>query len=177
MILIVDDDQSVRLSISLALSKAHLDCRAVATEREALEIVRDESTRLVVLDMNLSLTTTGRDGVEILRKIKVLRPEMPVILITAWGTIPLAVQSMNYGATDFITKPWSNQDLILKVRRALRMAQEAEAEAGKIESLETVERSAVVKAISACNGNLSLAAERLGITRQALYRRIEKYGL
>lgn len=177
MILIVDDERAVRLSISLALTKAGLQCQAVATEKEALVAVRDESTRLVILDMNLTVSTTGRDGIELLRKIRILRPHMPVILITAWGTIPLAVQGMNFGAVDFMTKPWSNEDLIAKIRKALKSVEESEAAAARIEPLESVERSAVVKAITSCNGNLSLAAERLGITRQALYRRIEKYGL
>ncbi len=64
--------------------------------------------RLVLLDMNFSLSINGEEGIELLRKIKILKPEMPVILITAWGSVELAVKGMKLGASDFVTKPWNN---------------------------------------------------------------------
>ena len=76
--------------------------------------MRSDDVELAILDMNLHSGTDGRDGIELLRKIKILRPDMPVILISAWGTIPLAVEGMNYGAADFVSKPWSNRDLLAK---------------------------------------------------------------
>ncbi len=176
MILIVDDENAVRLSISLALSRAGYACECASTEAEAMDHVRDEALQLVVLDMNLTLTTTGQQGLEMLRKIKILRPEVPVIMLTAWGTIPLAVQSMSLGAEDFLTKPWSNADLLAKVRKFLSR-HEAEAVEESAPTLDEIERDAVIKALRACDGNLSNTARRLGITRQALYRRMEKYGL
>lgn len=175
MILIADDDQAVRSSISLALSKAGLPNDAVGSEEALLERVRDERTRLVVLDMNLTLSTTGRQGIELLRKIKVLRPEMPVICITAWGTIPLAVEGMAHGAVDFMTKPWSNRDLVDKIRKALSQAEHEARQQASTATLDSVERQAVVKALRQADGNLTAAAAALGITRQALYRRMKKY--
>lgn len=177
MILIIDDDRAVRMSMSLALSKKGMECLAVATEAEALAAVRKQEVRLAVLDMNLTLSTTGRQGIELLRKIRVLRPDMPVILISAWGTIPLAVEGMGYGAVDFITKPWSNDDLAAKIRKALARADDSISKAQHIDTLDEMEREAIIKAVRTSGGNLSEAAARLGITRQALYRRIEKYGL
>lgn len=173
MILIVDDDNAVRLSLSLALKRAGFDSTAVGTEAEALASVRDSHIRLAILDMNLTLSTTGRNGVEILRKFRILRPDLPVIMITAWGTIPLAVETMNYGAVDFITKPWSNADLIAKVKKALN---DRELEA-RSETLDEMEREAIKQALRRCDGNLTEAARQLGITRQSLYRRIEKFKL
>lgn len=177
MILIVDDDNAVRTSISLALTRKGFDCKAVSTEAEMLDAVRGEKIRLVILDMNLTLSTTGEQGIELLRKIKVLSPELPVILITAWGTIPLAVEGMNHGASDFITKPWSNADLTAKVRRLLALSDDNRRKQHHIDTLDDIERDAIVKAIRLSDGNLSVAAQKLGITRQTLYRRIEKYGL
>lgn len=177
MILIVDDEQAVRLSIGLALNKAKLEFMAVGTEPEAMAAVRDPRVCLVVLDMNLRLSTTGEQGLEMLRKIKVLRPELPVIMLTAWGTIPLAVSSMNYGATDFMTKPWSNEDLLRKIRRALNAAEAQAAAPQQPDTLDTLERRAIEDALRRCGGNLSTAAQQLGITRQALYRRMQKFGL
>lgn len=175
MILIVDDDNAVRMSIGLALKRAGYESLATRTEEEALHAVRDRNIKVTILDMNLTLTTTGQDGIEMLQKIRILRPEMPVILITAWGTIPLAVKAMNLGAFDFMTKPWSNEDLVAKVRRALRMLTEKESK--EPESLDDIERHAITEALRHCDGNLSEAAARLGITRQTLYRRIEKFKL
>lgn len=177
MILIVDDDNAVRLSIGLAMKRAGIDYEAVSNEPDALAAVRREETELVILDMNLTLTTTGRQGLEMLQKIHILRPGLPVILITAWGTIPLTVEAMNLGAVDFVTKPWSNNDLIAKVRKALANRRAEQLAAEHVDTLEDMERQAIVEALRRCDGNLSTAAQQLGITRQALYRRIEKYKL
>ena len=150
---------------------------AVGNEDEALAAVRDERVALVILDMNLTLSTTGRQGVEMLRKIRILRPEIPVIMITAWGTIPQAVTTMAYGATDFVTKPWSNADLVARIKKALA-GSEARNEADRhAKTLDEMESEAISEALRRCGGNLSEAAKQLGITRQSLYRRIEKYKL
>ncbi len=177
MVLIIDDDNAVRLSIGLALRKARIESMAVGNEEDALANVRDEKIKAVVLDMNLSMTTTGRQGLELLQKIKILRPEIPVILITAWGTIPLAVKSMNLGAADFVTKPWSNEDLVKKINKALAEAEARQTEESRHETLDEMERQAIEEAIRRCDGNIALAARQLGITRQSLYRRLEKFGL
>lgn len=177
MVLIVDDDNAVRLSIGLALKRAGIDCEAVSNEADALIAVRREETELVILDMNLTLTTTGKLGLEILQKINILRPGLPVIIITAWGTIPLTVEAMSLGAVDFFTKPWSNNDMVAKVRKTLARRRAALADGAHVDTLEDMERRAIVEALRRCDGNLTTAAQQLGITRQALYRRIEKYKL
>ncbi len=177
MVLIIDDEGAVRLSIGLVVRRCGYEPLEASTERDALELVRDERVKLVVLDMNLTLSTTGRQGIEMLRKIKILRPEVPVILLTGWGTIPLAVEGMSYGAADFMTKPWSNDDLRQKIKKLIAESDRSIAESRRVDSLELVEREAIMRAIELSEGNLSVAAQKLGITRQALYRRIEKYGL
>lgn len=176
-ILIVDDDNAVRLSIALALRRAGLESEALSNEDDALTAVRDERTALVILDMNLTLSTTGRQGLEMLQKIRILRPDIPVILITAWGTIPLTVEAMNLGAVDFLTKPWSNNDLVAKVKKAIARSEAARAADQHVDTLEDMERRAIIDALRRCDGNYTIAAQQLGITRQALYRRIEKFKL
>jgi two-component system NtrC family response regulator len=172
MILIVDDDIAIRQSIGLMLRQAKFDFKSVSNESDCITAVRTENVQLVILDMNLSLTTTGEQGIEILRKIKILSPDVPVILISAWGTIPLAVQGMNYGAVDFITKPWDNRDFIAKIRKAINAAKPT-----KLKTLDEIERDAILGALKQSDGNLSQVATALGITRQALYRRMEKHGI
>lgn len=123
MILIVDDNETVRLSLSLLLKRAGHDVASVATPDEAITAARSEaSLRLAVIDMNFSTATDGREGLELLRRLKVLRPDLPVILITAWGSIPLAVEGMRLGACDFITKPWVNRVMLQRVETALALA-------------------------------------------------------
>ena len=122
MILIADDDNAIRLSLSLLLRKAGYEVEQAATPAATIEQVRKAAPQLVILDMNFSHATTGEEGITLLRQIKVLRPEVPVILITAWGSIPLAVEGVRCGAFDFITKPWSNHELLQRVSTALELS-------------------------------------------------------
>jgi len=176
MILIVDDDNTIRLSIGLMLKQAGLDYEAVSSEDEALAAVRRPGLELVILDMNLTCSTTGRQGIELLRKIRILAPAAPVIMLSAWATVPLAVEGMSYGAVDFVTKPWSNRDFMAKIRKALAAA-EAARTADSVATLDSTERQTIIKALRQADGNLSAAAQLLGISRQSLYRRMEKFGI
>lgn len=122
MILIVDDDAAVRLSLKLLLSRNGFETCEASSPKEAMTVVRTTTPRLVILDMNFSRTTTGEEGLVLLRQIKIFHPTVPVILITAWGSIPLAVEGVRAGAFDFITKPWDNQALLQRVNVALDLS-------------------------------------------------------
>ena len=121
MILIVDDDKTIRLSLGLLLKRAGYAVDNAATPDEALAKVRQTTFDLILMDMNYSRNTTGEEGIELLRKVKIFQPDTPVILITAWGSIELAVEGMRRGAFDFITKPWNNQLLLQRVQTALSL--------------------------------------------------------
>lgn len=121
MILIIDDDSAIRSSLSFMLKRAGYEVEAVASPKEAMDVVRTVSPRLVLMDMNFSLTTTGEEGLTLLRQVKLFRPDTPVILMTAWGSIQLAVQGMQAGAFDFITKPWNNAALLQRIETALQL--------------------------------------------------------
>ncbi|HEY3569690.1 MAG TPA: sigma-54 dependent transcriptional regulator [Thermoanaerobaculia bacterium] len=122
MILIVDDDPSVTASLSLLLKRHGHPARGARTPEEALELLREQDFDLVLQDMNFSRATSGEEGLELLAGIRRLRPRLPVILITAWGSIALAVEGMKAGAADFVTKPWSNAQLLQAVETALSLA-------------------------------------------------------
>ena len=94
-ILIVDDDFSVTASLKLLLKQAGYQTQSVATPGEALDILAQTSFDLILQDMNFSRKTTGEEGIALLKDIKARWPRMPVILITAWGSIPLAVQGVH----------------------------------------------------------------------------------
>jgi two-component system NtrC family response regulator len=122
MILIVDDDPAVTASLSLLLKQAGYPAEAAATPAAALARLDRRDVRLVLQDMNFSRATTGEEGLRLLADIKARRPEVPVLLITAWGSIELAVEGMKAGAADFITKPWGNDQILGAVRTALELA-------------------------------------------------------
>lgn len=126
MILIVDDDPVIRTSLRMLLSNAGYSTDTADSPVRAMEVVRRSVPELVLLDMNFSRFTTGHEGLTLLRQIKIFAPEVPVILMTAWGSIELAVEGMKAGAFDFITKPWDNRNLITRIATALNMSREPE---------------------------------------------------
>src|ERR1044071_6029459 len=117
-ILIVDDDASVTASLALLL-KQHGYATVPAHEpMEALAVLRRERPSLVIQVMNFSRRTTGEEGLALLQRIRAEEPLLPVILITAWGSIQLAVEGMKRGASDFLTKPWANATVLQSVETA-----------------------------------------------------------
>ena len=123
MILIIDDDIAVCTSLLLLFQKEGLEAIAAHTPVEALEAFRRSVPDLVVLDMNFSNQTTGEDGLKLLNTLKARYPTVPVILLTGWATIELAVKGMKIGAADFLHKPWQNAHLLQSVRTALNLQQ------------------------------------------------------
>lgn len=122
MILIIDDDSAVRSSLSFMLKRAGYEAQVVPGPREAIEVVRTVAPDLILMDMNFTLSTTGEEGLTLLKQVKVFRPDTPVILMTAWGSIQLAVQGMQVGAFDFIPKPWNNAALLQRIETALELS-------------------------------------------------------
>lgn len=122
MILVIDDNEAIRSSLSFMLRRAKHDVEVAASPAEAIEVVRAREPRLILMDMNYSLSTDGDEGLLLLKQVKVFRPAVPVILMTAWGSIELAVKGMRLGAFDFITKPWNNAALMQRIETALELA-------------------------------------------------------
>src|SRR5690606_19586537 len=120
-ILIIDDDRTVCQSLKLLFSKAGFSVQTIYNPLNVLEFVTSFFPDIVLLDLNFSVDTSGREGLHILEKIRNVFPELPVILITAWGTLDLAVDGMKRGARDFITKPWDNQQLLESVQTQLNL--------------------------------------------------------
>jgi DNA-binding NtrC family response regulator len=118
-VLIVDDDASVIASLSLLLKQGGYATRSAASPAEALALIEAEPLALVLQDMNFARQTSGEEGLALLSAIRARRPQLPVILITAWGSIQLAVEGMRAGAADFVTKPWTHTQILGAVRTAL----------------------------------------------------------
>ena len=121
MILIIDDDPAIRSSLMFLLKRSGMDAMAASGPSEAIGVIRDVTPQLILMDMNFGIATDGADGLRLLERIKSVIPHVPVILMTAWGSIELAVKGMQAGAFDFITKPWSNLTLMQRIGIALEL--------------------------------------------------------
>ncbi len=121
MILIIDDDKAVRTSLLLLLEQHALPARDAGTANEALAWLHHNTPLLIILDLNFSLETSGDEGMRLLRQIRKIYPAVPVIILTGWATIELAVKGMKEGANDFINKPWNNDHLLATVNLLLNL--------------------------------------------------------
>lgn len=122
LVLIVEDDPAVQISLALLLKQAGYRTLLADDAKSALELLTQHPVQLVVQDMNFSLQTSGEEGLALLEHIRLQWPLLPVLLMTAWGSIALAVRGMKLGAADFFTKPWDNQQLLDLLQTTLELA-------------------------------------------------------
>lgn len=118
-ILIIDDDTAVCMSITLLLKRRGFDCFAIHRPVEVLEKIERNLPDLILLDMNFTIDTSGKQGLKLLRTLQENYGSIPVILMTGWATVQLAVEGMKLGAKDFIAKPWDNTHLVNSIKTIL----------------------------------------------------------
>ncbi len=184
-ILLLDDDPDVGLAAQLLLNRrvAAVTClRRPAELQGALDRLQPA---LLLLDLNFGPGRTGgAQGLQLLAEVQQRAQPPAVVVMTAYADIELAVQALKRGAFDFITKPWDNVRLIATCREALLRSTLATADEAQpplatepVRTLAAQERAAVLAAMAEAEGNLSAAARKLGLSRAALYRRLDKHGL
>jgi CheY-like chemotaxis protein len=120
-ILIVDDEKNIRLALSMALEQLDIPVETAASGEEALERLAQGGYELMLLDLRMP----GLDGMEVLRQVSQQRPEIKVIIITAYGSIDLAVEAMKLGAVDFLQKPFDVGQVREVVHRILEKSGES----------------------------------------------------
>ena len=167
-ILIADDNTAILTAMRYLLEGTFEQVLTTTQPDDILKLMAQQPIDLVVLDMNFTLgVNSGQDGLLWLQAIRKHHPEIPVVLITAYADVSLAVRGLKRGAADFITKPWDNDELVRKLKDVLDAADE-------VATLDEVEAEHIRRAIDRFHGNLSKAAEVLGITRQTLYNKMKK---
>ena len=174
-ILIVDDDPDVLKAAAAALGREadRVDTALAPDDLAAQAHLYDA----VLLDMNFAAgERDGAAGLDGLARLHAADPALSVVLMTTYGGVALAVQALKRGAADFILKPWRNEALAEAMRAAAALTAERRA-SGAAMNLEEMERRAIIRALSIYEGNVSHAAAALGLTRPALYRRMERHGL
>ena len=169
-ILVVDDNASILTAMRYLLDSVFERVLITTQPDDILKLMAQQTIDLVLLDMNFTMgVNSGNEGLFWLRAVRKQHPETPVVLMTAYAEINLAVKGLKSGAADFITKPWDNDELVRKLKDVLDMQNE-------IVSLDDMEKDHIRRAIDRCHGNLSQAAELLGITRQTLYNKMKRLG-
>ena len=167
-ILAVDDNPAILTALKICLDSVFERVLTLTSPDGILALLNQESVDIILLDMNFTLgVNSGQDGLFWLRTIHKKHPDIPIVLITAYADVQLAVRGLKSGAVDFITKPWDNDVLIRTLKDAVDRSRD-------IAPLQQVESDHVHKAVEKCHGNISKAAEMLGITRQTLYAKIKK---
>lgn len=164
-LLVVDDNPAILTAAKICLGGVFERIITLSSPESVLTTIQQEQVDLILLDMNFSLgVNSGQEGMLWLSAIHRRHPDIPIVLITAYADIKLAVRAMKNGAVNFVTKPWDNDELIRVLKDAIDKSTE-------VVPLEEVEKEHVKKAVGKCKGNMKRAAEMLGITRQTLYKK------
>ena len=119
-ILIVDDDEDILFSARVWLKKFFTEVSCLSQPKNILKFLSEQQVDTVLLDMNFRKGfENGQDGLYWMQEIKTLEPQLPIILMTAYGEVELAVEALKNGASDFILKPWNNEKLYASVNLAV----------------------------------------------------------
>ncbi len=189
-ILIIDDNKAVRMSLEMVLGSEFDSVLTIGDPKLLPALLSNGDFDAVLLDMNFDNSRLdGSEGLFWLARIKEMPQPPAVVLITAFGDIQLAVEALKRGGDDFVTKPWDNDDLIDKVKSAIRknrmarsdravlsQARDAKARQDKLDAmtLDELKSDHINSVVARCNGNLTQAAKLLGINRQTLYNQLKK---
>ncbi|MFL5296141.1 MAG: response regulator [Phenylobacterium sp.] len=174
LILVADDDPDVLKAAAATLARPGVVVETLASP-ESLP-ARAAAADALLLDMNFAVgARSGAEGFDVLAAVQAADPALSVVLMTTYGGVTLAVEALKRGAVDFVLKPWRNEALNNAIEAAATLT--AERRAGAALNLDELERRAIQRALQVHGGNVSRAAAALGLTRPALYRRMERHGL
>src|ERR1700723_3406781 len=134
-VLLADDQSDIRDALRLLLKREGYETHGAASPADALAAIESREFDAVLMDLNYARdTTSGQEGLDLLTRIQMLDSTLPVIVMTAWSSVEIAVEAMRRGARDFVQKPWENIRLLsiirtqIDLRQALRQASRLEAE-------------------------------------------------
>lgn len=163
-ILVVDDDTLLLSALERDLRARGMTVLAAATAARALELARARRPDCALIDLCI-----GDDsGIDLLRQLKELLPELLVVLLTGYGAVQNAVDAFHGGAVDFLQKPVGALQLMRALERALARQR------APLPTLARAEFDHITRVLHESNGNVSEAARRLGIHRRSLQRKLQK---
>lgn len=169
MVFVVDDDDAMRDSIGCLLESVGLPCKRFSAARDFLEFCDPRQLGCALLDIRMP----DMSGIELLEHLRARGVQMPVIIITGHGDVPLAVRAMKLGAFDFVQKPFNAQDLLDRVHAALRLDQQKSQTDRKLDTLRnnfdtlTAREKEVMELVVAGNPSKVIGA-KLGISSKTV---------
>src|ERR1700687_3382275 len=123
-ILIADDQADVLAALRLLLKGEGFEIETASSPAGVSKALESQEVDVVLIDLNYARdTTSGSEGLDLLNRIQSADPTLPVVVMTAWGSVDLAVEAMRRGARDFIQKPWDNARLLTVLRTQVELAQ------------------------------------------------------
>ncbi len=174
-VLIIDDDEIFREALRGAFERRGLRAWSAPGSERGEALFRENQPELVVLDYRMP----GLDGVSVLRSMHVVHPASVFLLLTGFGTVPLAVEAMKEGADSVLTKPCDVDRILLEANTILEKKRKRipgmELAEFRSFNLGILERTGIEKALKATQGNVSKAAVLLGIDRRTLQRKMKRF--
>lgn len=177
--LFLDDDADILASAELVLARQGFTFLKAQTPDEARAVLDTQPVDILLLDLNYRRgDTSGEAGLAFLQERLSKTPDLAVVIVTGHSGMSIAIQAMRMGAQDFVVKPWNNDRFLASIRAAIDTPRRVPANMPpKDLNLERSERDLIKAALERHQFNISSAAKDLGLTRAALYRRMEKHGL
>jgi two-component system response regulator RegA len=169
LVLIVEDDERLRLRLAKALDLRGFDVRVAASAAEAEAALAVETPECVVLDLKMPDGT----GLDLIPRFKQADPETRIVVLTGYGSIATAMEAVRRGATDYLTKPADADDIVAAFGRT-ESSNGADAPFRPM-SLDRVEWEHINRVLLETQHNISEAARRLGIHRRSLQRKLAKH--
>ena len=121
--LIADDDAGIVAALEILLGNNGHELETVSSPAAVLEAVAQSQFDVVLMDLNYTRdTTSGREGLDLVSRLHALDPALPIVVMTGWGTVDLAVEAMRLGVCDFVQKPWENDRLLKTLHKQVRHA-------------------------------------------------------
>jgi len=171
--LVVDDDDVFRTQLRRALEKRHWTVYEASDGDRAAQLAESQTPDLAIVDLRLP----GMPGLEIVQRLRGLSETTTIIVLTGYGSIPVALSAVRVGADDLLTKPADADQIMAAYRKIVRELGDAEPDLKEPEtpSLARVEWEHINRVLDDCNGNISQAAKLLGLHRRSLQRKLSKY--
>ena len=121
--LIADDEPDILTALRILLANEGHELETVSSPAAVLEAIKRSQFDVVLMDLNYARdTTSGREGIDLITRIRALDPLLPIVVMTGWGTVDLAVEAMRRGVRDFVQKPWDNSRLLQTLNKQVKHA-------------------------------------------------------
>jgi len=165
--LVIDDDDIFRHRLLTALVGRGFSAQSAGTASQAIALQKESPATKIILDLSIP----GVTGLELLRELVQVSPETEIVILTGYGSIPTAIEATRIGAKNFLLKPLDLSSILLAFEKT-KASKDCDEVA--IPSLEQVEWEHIQRTLAECKGNITLTAQKLGIHRRSLQRKLTR---